>query len=73
MQTLTDVIQFYSKGNPEHGQKRSTVHNGILLNSEKSGMVRMLELSEEEISQLEAFLKTLSSKPERILPPELPK
>lgn len=73
MLTLADVIQFYSKGNPEHGQKRSTVHQGIALASEKSGMVRMLELTDEEISQLEAFLRTLSSKTERITPPELPK
>jgi cytochrome c peroxidase len=35
-------------------------------------MVRMLELSEEEISQLEAFLRTLSSKPEKVSMPELP-
>jgi cytochrome c peroxidase len=73
MLTLADVIQFYSKGNPEHGQKRLTVHQGIALASEKSGMVRMLELTDEEISQLEAFLRTLSSKTERITPPELPK
>lgn len=73
MLTLADVIQFYSKGNPEHGQKRSAVHQGIALASEKSGMVRMLELTDEEISQLEAFLRTLSSKTERITPPELPK
>lgn len=73
MTTLEEVIQFYSKGNPEHSQKRSTVHEGILLKSEKSGMVRMLELSDKEITQLEAFLKTLSSKSERVTIPELPK
>ncbi|MDR6403120.1 MULTISPECIES: cytochrome-c peroxidase [Chryseobacterium] len=73
MTTLTEVIQFYSKGNPEHGQKRSTVHEGITLASEKSGMVRMLELTDEEISQLEAFLRTLSGKSEKITVPEFPK
>lgn len=73
MKTLADVIRFYSRGNPEHSQKRSTVHDGIALRSEKSGMVRMLELSDEEISQLEAFLRTLSSEPENISVPELPK
>lgn len=72
MTTLTEVIQFYSKGNPEHSQKRSTVHEGITLTSEKSGFVRLLDLTDEEISQLEAFLRTLSSKPERVLPPVLP-
>ncbi|GAA5089182.1 cytochrome c peroxidase [Chryseobacterium ginsengisoli] len=73
MKTLTEVIQFYSLGNPEFSQKRSTVHEGITLNSQKSGMVRMLELSNEEISQLEAFLRTLSTKSEKIDLPELPK
>jgi len=72
MTTLTEVIQFYSKGNPEHSQKRSTIHNGITLNSEKSGFVRLLDLTDEEISQLEAFLRTLSSKPERVPLPSLP-
>lgn len=73
MKTLTEVIQFYSHGNPEFSQKRSTIHEGITLNSQKSGMVRMLELSDEEISQLEAFLRTLSTKSEKIDLPELPK
>lgn len=72
MTTLTEVIQFYSKGNPEHSQKRSTIHNGITLTSEKSGFVRLLDLTDEEISQLEAFLRTLSSKPERVPLPALP-
>jgi Cytochrome c peroxidase len=73
MATLDEVIRFYSKGNPEYSQKRSTVYEGILLKSEKSGMVRMLELSEQEIYQLEAFLKTLSAPQKRISLPELPK
>ncbi|WP_081413943.1 cytochrome-c peroxidase [Chryseobacterium daeguense] len=72
MKTLTEVIEFYSKGNPEHAQKRSTVYDGVTLHSEKSGMVRMLELSEEEIRQLEAFLRTLSSKPKEVSVPVLP-
>lgn len=71
--TLQEVIEFYSKGNPEHSQKRSTVYEGIPLKSEKSGMVRMLELSDSEIAQLEAFLRTLSSKAEKVTLPELPK
>lgn len=73
MATLQEVIQFYSKGNPEYSQKRTTVHEGVMLKSEKSGMVRMLELSDREVAQLEAFLKTLSSKPEKAMIPELPK
>jgi cytochrome c peroxidase len=73
MATLDEVIRFYSKGNPEYSQKRSTVYEGILLKSEKSGMVRMLELSDHEVHQLEAFLRTLSANPQRISLPELPK
>ncbi len=72
MKTLTEVIRFYSRGNPEHSQKRATLHNGIALRSEKSGMVRMLELSDEEIYQMEAFLRTLKSEPQDITVPELP-
>ncbi|PIF45402.1 cytochrome c peroxidase [Chryseobacterium sp. 52] len=72
MTTLTEVIQFYSRGNPEHSQKRSTVYQGITLSSEKSGFVRLLDLTVEEIAQLEAFLRTLSTKSERVLPPALP-
>ena len=73
MTSLTEVIQFYSKGNPEYAQKRSTVHEGIMLNSEKSTFVRLLDLTDEEISQLEAFLRTLTTKTERVAPPVLPK
>ncbi len=72
MKTLTEVIRFYSRGNPEHSQKRTTVHEGITLTSEKSGFVRLLDLTDEEIAQLEAFLHTLSSKPETVIPPALP-
>lgn len=73
MKTLTEVIRFYSRGNPEYAQKRAAVHEGIALQSQKSGMVRMLELSDEEIFQLEAFLRTLTSEPGTIAVPELPK
>jgi cytochrome c peroxidase len=73
MSKLQEVIEFYSKGNPEHAQKRETIYEDILLKSEKSGMVRMLELSDKEIMQLEAFLRTLSSKQEKVIIPELPK
>jgi len=73
MNDLSEVIRFYSNGNPEHAQKRTTVFEGVVLHSEKSGMVRMLELSEQEIYQLEAFLRTLSSKPQKISMPDLPR
>lgn len=73
MKTLSEVIEFYSKGNPELYQNRTTVHDGVTLTSEKSNMVRLLELNEVEISQIESFLRTLSTKTERIVPPEMPK
>lgn len=72
VKTLTEVIGFYSRGNPEYAQKRSTVYEGVALKSEKSGMIRMLELSDQEIAQLEAFLKTLSSGAENVDVPDLP-
>lgn len=73
MKTLEEVIRFYSNGNPEHSQKRATIHEGVALKSEKSGMVRMLELSDREISQLEAFLRTLTSRTEKVSIPEQPR
>lgn len=73
MKTITEVIEFYSKGNPEPYENRTTIHEGITLTSEKSNMVRLLELTDVEISQLESFLRTLSTKTERISPPEMPK
>ncbi|SDQ04018.1 cytochrome c peroxidase [Chryseobacterium soldanellicola] len=72
-ETLEEIIQFYNKGNPEPYAKRTTIHEGITLNSQKSEMLRLLELSDIEVAQLEAFLRTLTTKTERIIPPELPK
>ncbi|MCS3529328.1 cytochrome-c peroxidase [Chryseobacterium sp. JUb7] len=69
---LVDVIHFYNKGNSEPPQKKSTVYEGIALHSEKSQMLRLLDLTDEEISQLEAFLGTLSTRTQRITPPKLP-
>ncbi|MCE3074192.1 cytochrome-c peroxidase [Chryseobacterium gwangjuense] len=70
--SLTDIIQVYNKGNPEPYKYRSTIHNGITLTSQKSDMLRLLDLTDEEVTQLEAFLGTLSTKNERISPPVLP-
>jgi cytochrome c peroxidase len=54
--SLTDIIQIYNKGNPEPYKYRSTIHNGITLTSQKSDMLRLLDLTDEEVAQLEAFL-----------------
>lgn len=70
--SLADVIQIYNKGNPEPYKNRTTAHNGITLTSEKSDMLRLLDLTDEEVIQLEKFLGTLSTKNQRISPPVLP-
>jgi cytochrome c peroxidase len=70
--SLAEVIQVYNKGNPEPYKYRSTVHNGVTLTSQKSDMLRLLDLTDDEIIQLEAFLGTLSTKNQRISPPVLP-
>lgn len=70
---LADVIQFYNKGNPEPPKKRSTVYEGVTLDSHKSEILRLLELTDLEMLQLEAFLGTLSTRTQRINPPPMPK
>lgn len=71
--SLREVLTFYSKGNSESTNQRSTVHEGITLTSQKSEMLKFLDLNDKEITQLEAFLGTLSTKTQRLTPPELPK
>lgn len=71
--SLREVLTFYTNGNSEISQKKSTVHEGITLTSQKSEMLKFLDLNEKEITQLEAFLGTLSTKIQRLTPPELPK
>lgn len=67
---LVDVLNFYNGGNTE--LRKSTVYEGKTLVSKKSEMLKILDLTPEEIKQLEAFLGTLSTKIQRITPPELP-
>jgi cytochrome c peroxidase len=71
--TLTEVINFYNTGNPESSKHKKTIHEGVPLNSEKSDMLKLLDLTKEEILQLEAFLGTLSTPTARPAPPKLPK
>jgi len=71
--SLADIIQIYNKGNPEPYKNRTTLYNGVTLTSHKSDMLRLLDLTDEEIMQLEVFLGTLSTKNQRISPPVLPK
>ena len=73
LNTLAEVINFYNKGNPELSKHRSTIHEGVSLHSEKSDMLKLLDLTKEEMLQLEAFLGTLSTPTARPTPPKLPK
>lgn len=73
LNTLAEVINFYNKGNPESSKHRSTIHEGVSLHSEKSDMLKLLDLTKEEMLQLEAFLETLSTPTARPTPPKLPK
>lgn len=70
---LIDVLTFYNGGNPEPSKKRSTVYNGIGLVSQKSKLLKPLNLTMGEMEALEAFLETLSSRTQRLSPPPLPK
>lgn len=69
---LRDVLTFYNAGNPEIKNKNKTVINGVEYFSQKSKLLHSLNLSTSEIEDLEAFLETLSSRPQRISIPELP-
>jgi len=69
---LMDVLTFYNGGNPEPTKKRSTVHKGIGLVSNKSKLLKPLNLTKAELEALESFLETLSSKINRTQPPALP-
>ena len=69
---LIDVLTFYNAGNPEVEKKKSTVVNGVSIVSNKSKLLKALNLSKPELLALEQFLGTLSSRPRRLPPPNLP-
>lgn len=70
---LRDVLTFYNAGNPEIKNKDIVTINGIKYKSPKSKKLQPLNLTKDEIEDLEAFLETLSSRPQRISVPVLPK
>lgn len=70
--SLTDVIRFYNAGNPEAVKRLSTEYNGTTLHSKKSPLLKKLNLTTDEIRQLEAFLGTVSTRTIRVKPPILP-
>lgn len=69
---LRDVLTFYNAGNPEIKNKDMATINGVKYKSPKSKKLQPLNLTKDEIEDLEAFLETLSSRPQRIIVPELP-
>ncbi|MBW8523714.1 cytochrome-c peroxidase [Chryseobacterium chendengshani] len=70
--SIKEILEFYNKGNPETSKNKTTVHQGIVLKSEKSDMLKLLDLTDEELAQLEAFLGTLSSQTMPASVPTLP-
>lgn len=69
--SLKDVIEFYNLGNPIAEQRSLKVPDS--LKAPKSAMLRKLNLSLTEQAQLEAFLRSISTRVNKINPPELPK
>ncbi|HEX7367213.1 MAG TPA: cytochrome-c peroxidase [Pelobium sp.] len=71
--SLKDVIEFYNLGNPVSIQRNAVVADSILNNSKKSAMLQKLNLTLDEQQDLEAFLRSISTRVSKIIPPTLPK
>lgn len=71
--TLLDVVELYNLGNPSPVQKRylGTARDSLIPKSDPA--LKKLDLSKEEISDLLAFIETLSTPTRRIMVPEMPK
>ena len=71
--SLLDVVELYNLGNPSPVQKKylGTARDTLIPKSDP--MLRKLDLSKEEISDLLAFIETLSTPTRRIMVPEMPK
>lgn len=70
--SLKDVIEFYNLGNPVSIQKNAVIADSILINSKKSAMLQKLNLNLEEQRDLESFLRAISTRVSKIIPPTLP-
>ncbi|WP_221627107.1 cytochrome-c peroxidase [Pontibacter sp. Tf4] len=68
--SLKDVIEFYNLGNPSPIQRHVTVDE--TKRPIPSPLLRKLNLTLEERQQLEAFLGAISTRTQRMAPPELP-
>ncbi|WP_343617987.1 cytochrome c peroxidase [Flavobacterium sp.] len=71
--TLLDVVEFYNLGNPSPVQKRYLGTARDTLIPKADPMLTKLDLNKEEISDLLAFIETLSTPTRRIIIPEMPK
>ena len=71
--SLLDVIELYNLGNPSPVQKKylGTARDTLIPKSDP--MLRKLDLNKEEISDLLAFIETLSTPTRRIIIPTMPK
>lgn len=69
--SLKDVIEFYNLGNPIATQKALSIPDS--LKAPKSAMLKKLNLTLTEQGQLEAFLRAISTRVNKINPPVLPK
>lgn len=70
--SLKDVIEFYNLGNPVAQRKSLANEPDSLLAIEKSPMLRKLNLTITEQEDLEAFLRSISTRVNKINPPVLP-
>jgi cytochrome c peroxidase len=71
--TLLDVVELYNLGNPSPVQKKylGTARDSLIPKVDPA--LKKLNLSKEEISDLLAFIETLSTPTRRIITPEMPK
>ncbi|MBC7615487.1 MAG: cytochrome-c peroxidase [Pedobacter sp.] len=69
--SLKDVIEFYNLGNPIAQQRNLKVNDS--LKAPKSAMLKKLNLTLTEQAQLEAFLRSISTRVSKINLPPLPK
>ncbi|MFW0714333.1 cytochrome-c peroxidase [Pedobacter sp. N23S346] len=71
--SLRDVIEFYNLGNPVAAQRSLAAKVPDSLKTPKSAMLKKLNLTFQEQQALEAFLRSISTQVNKIMPPVLPK
>jgi cytochrome c peroxidase len=71
--TLLDVVEFYNLGNPAPIQKRYLGAGRDSLIPKTSPLLKRLHLSKEEVQAVIAFMKTLSTRKQRVNISKMPK